>query len=509
MSEPEQRHPRQGFLPARRAGRRRVTGHLGVRLFLLIALAIVGVTLSYDVFRLQRERRAFMTQLEREAFLVARAIEGPLQLWLGTGSRTELERLLTDVRVVKDVRCVGLYTSAGQPDLAASAAGEGEACVQPLSAAQLQGGAHGAWNPFGDFTVLVPILSEGDRLATLKLVLPASHITGPLREQRNATMVERALILGALAVVVWLAIAVTVSRPIRELRRGIEKIGRGNLEPDIDVRAGTEIGELAGAFNHMAYRLREAQEQGHRAEERRRALEAQLRHAEKLAALGQLASEVAHEVGTPLNIISGRARIVRRELNGGDPRAEHIDIIRGQVDRISRVIRRFLRLGQPPEMRRREVSVPEIVEDLTAFVAPEARRRQLVLRTSVAPDLPRITADRDGLSQVVLNLLMNAMAAVPPHGRIDVDLQAAPQGDSGRAGVELRVCDTGGGIPAEVLPRVFEPFFSTKPGKGTGLGLTVARDIVRDHEGSIHIESQPGAGTSVSVWLPATDGKAT
>jgi signal transduction histidine kinase len=122
-----------------------------------------------------------------------------------------------------------------------------------------------------------------------------------------------------------------------------------------------------------------------------------------------------------------------------------------------------------------------------------------------------VTADPDGLSQVVLNLLMNAMAAVPPHGQIDVDLQAAPappdHPEFNRLGVELKVRDTGQGIPPDVLPRVFEPFFSTKPGEGTGLGLTISRDIVREHEGSIRIESQLGAGTSVSVWLPALDGR--
>jgi signal transduction histidine kinase len=127
--------------------------------------------------------------------------------------------------------------------------------------------------------------------------------------------------------------------------------------------------------------------------------------------------------------------------------------------------------------------------------------------------LPTITADADGVSQVLLNLLMNALAALPPGGRIGVALTSAvaPAGDlppdateetKAVPGIELRVSDDGPGIDPAILPRVFEPFFSSKPGEGTGLGLTICRDIVRDHGGKIAIDSRPGEGTAVRVWLP-------
>jgi signal transduction histidine kinase len=492
-------------------GGRAVLDHLGARLFLLLALAILAVTLAYDVFRLQRERQAFMAQIRREASLVGRAVDGALQLWLRTGSRNELERLLTDVRVAKDALCVGLYDRASRLVLA-SAADDGEsACPGSLSTPEPEDEVLSRWNPFGSFTLVVPLARDGERGAALKLVLPSSQITEPIRRQRNVVLTERVLTLAALGIALWLAIWLAVTRPLRQLMRGIEAVSRGNLDTQARVRTRTEIGAVARAFNRMARRLGEAQAQGRAAEERRIALEQQVRHADKLATIGQLASEVAHEVGTPLNIISGRARILSRELGSGDPRAEHSDIIRTQVDRISRVIRRFLRLGRPAEMQRRRVALPAVVQEVTAFLAPELRRRRLDLSVAAPADLPAIVGDPDALSQVLLNLLLNAMAAVAPGGRIALELLAAPSAgerDSGRPGVELRVRDTGHGIPPEVAPRIFEPFFSTKPGQGTGLGLTISRDIVREHGGAIAVESVAGAGTTVRVWLPSGDGEA-
>jgi signal transduction histidine kinase len=472
-------------------------------------VAILGVTLAYDLFRLQRERQAFLAQLRREAALVARAVEGPLELWLRTGFRNELELLLADIRVAKDASCVGLYDQAGRLVARAHPQDEEPACTETLGAPEPEQEVLSRWNPFGSFTILVPLVRDAERLASLKLVLPSSSITEPIRRQRNVVIVERALTLAALAIVLWLAIWLAITRPLRQLMRAIEDISRGNLNTRARVRARTEIGALAVAFNRMAGRLREAQEQGRAAEERRIALEHQLRHSEKLATIGQLASEVAHEVGTPLNVISGRARILSRELGGGDPRAEHSDIIRTQVDRISRVIRRFLRLGRPAEMQRRPVALQTVVEEVSAFLAPELRRRQLRCTVSAPADLPKVEADPDALSQVLLNLLMNAMTAVSPGGQITLEARAAPApgGQDDRCpGVELRVRDSGHGIPAAVVPRIFEPFFSTRPGQGTGLGLTICRDIVREHGGCIDVDSAPGAGTTVRVWLPCGDG---
>jgi signal transduction histidine kinase len=166
-------------------------------------------------------------------------------------------------------------------------------------------------------------------------------------------------------------------------------------------------------------------------------------------------------------------------------------------------------------MEKAPIDLVTIVREVAAFVTPELRRKRVRLDLEMPARLPTLTADGDGVSQVLLNLLMNALAAVQPGGHIGVTLtraDAPPQvalpseTDEGRSapGVELRVTDDGHGIEPAILPRIFEPFFSTKPGHGTGLGLSICQDICREHGGDIAVESRPGAGTTIRVWLPVT-----
>ncbi|MBI4390411.1 MAG: HAMP domain-containing protein [candidate division NC10 bacterium] len=485
---------------------------LGPRLFLAVTLVVLAITAAYDLLRLQRARQGLLGQLEREASLVARAVEGPLRFWMRTGDRQELEGLLADIRNAKGATCVGVYDLSGRLDVAsreeAGGSEDWDGCAETLAAGTISEAALSQWSPLGTFRILAPLTRDGAQIATLKLVLPSTVLSDPLRRQRDVILMERALFLAAIGITLGLAIAVLVSRPIRRLMRGTEEIGRGNLETRIPVRSRTEIGDLARAFNRMAESLREARRRTQAEEDRRIALERHIRHAEKLAVIGQLASELAHEVGTPLNVISGRARVLRRQLADGDPRTENLKIIGNQVERISRVIKRFLTMARPPRMQRERVAFAPIVREVAAFLAPELRKRQVRLVLSVPNDLPTVTADPDGLSQVLLNLLMNATAAVSPGGRIEV--AAVPAGDptgdgpgsGGADGIAVRVSDDGHGIAPELLPRIFEPFFSTKREEGTGLGLSICRDIVRDHGGRITAESRPGEGTTVRLWLP-------
>ena len=260
------------------------------------------------------------------------------------------------------------------------------------------------------------------------------------------------------------------------------------------------MGELARAFNRMAGRLDEAQEERRKAEESRAALERQFRHAERLAAVGKLASVIAHEVGTPLHVIAGRARNLGQHLAQDDPRRGDVETIREQVGRITRTMQQVLQSSRAIPARREPVDLDRLVRDVAGSLAPEYARRSVRLVLSVPPGLAAIPADADGLIQVLLNLLHNALAATPAGGRVEVRATAAAR--DGRPGVALAVPDTGTGIAPDHIERIFDPFFSTKRNDGTGLGLSICRDIVRAHDGAITVESAPGAGACFSVWLP-------
>jgi signal transduction histidine kinase len=213
---------------------------------------------------------------------------------------------------------------------------------------------------------------------------------------------------------------------------------------------------------------------------------------------------VAHEIGTPLNIISGRAEFILQSLPPGDSRHEELNVIVGQIDRITAMIRSLLDTVRPVKPEIRPVVLKELVDRLLLLLEYTARRHGVTLEVSLPGDLPAVRADRNQLQQVLINILMNAFEAARPAGRVQLFARRAMR--ETRAGVEISVHDSGPGVPAAIQQRIFEPFFSTKPpGEGTGLGLPICRDILKGLGGEISVHSEPGAGATFVVWL-AEDG---
>jgi signal transduction histidine kinase len=236
-----------------------------------------------------------------------------------------------------------------------------------------------------------------------------------------------------------------------------------------------------------------------------RMLEDQLLRAEKLATVGVLAAGVAHEMGTPLGVIRGRAESMLSKLDGVEgSQSRGLGAIIEQIDRVSRIIRQLLDLSRLQPAKARAVSLAPLVRGLQELLNVEAERRRVRLEVDVPEQLPALAADTDQLQQVLLNLTLNACDACGAGGH--VRLSAAPlRGESPGTGamVELRIQDDGCGIAPEHLHQVFDPFFTTKKrGQGTGLGLTVVAQIVRNHGGRVEIDSEPGRGTCVTLRWP-------
>lgn len=477
---------------------------LGLRLFLLLAAAILAVALAADAWRLRQERTRVLAQLQREASLVTQSIEGQIAHVMRDPDDRRLADFLEEIRRVKDADCVGLYTLEGRRVRAAFAPGGADrgpdVCGLAITPQPVAEAVSAQWGLSGTYNIQV-LLTPGDSpQGILKLVFDAARVSGALQEFRNSILVERALVLLATGVMLWVGIAISVTRPIRRLIAGVEEIARGNLKARIPSPADTEVGELARAFNRMAGRLDEAQGERRRAEEGRVVLERQFRHAERLAAVGKVANIIAHEVGTPLHVIAGRSRHLGRSLPEDDPRQDDVETIREQVGRITRTMKQVLQSSRAIPARREPVDLGQVVRDAAGIAGPEYAARSVELVVAIPPELPAIPADADALAQVLLNLLTNALAATPTGGRVEVSGTAAVH--DGRPGVALAVSDTGTGIESEHLNRIFDPFFSTKRSDGTGLGLSICRDIVRAHDGTIDVESAPGAGACFTLWLP-------
>jgi PAS domain S-box-containing protein len=242
----------------------------------------------------------------------------------------------------------------------------------------------------------------------------------------------------------------------------------------------------------------------------RLSLEREVQQAEKLAVVGQLAAGIAHQIGTPLNVISGSAEYLMMEWGADRPRPQELEIIVAQTDRITKLIRQLLNFARPTRMELGPVRMNELLEEVMGLTEHQIVKERISIQTDFQPDLPSLLGDANQLEQAFLNIVVNAWHAMPEGGTLGLRTRLVPGGDrlrrGGRAavaGVEVVIADTGVGIAPEHLPRIFDPFFSTKGvGKGTGLGLAITRRIVEDHHGTIEVSSEVRRGTSFRIWLP-------
>lgn len=290
------------------------------------------------------------------------------------------------------------------------------------------------------------------------------------------------LVLGALLGpgAAWL-IARSLVRPVTELRGAMAIVGEGRLDHPIDTRAADEIGDLARAFARMTERLRAAQ--------------AEVVQKEKLASVGEMAAAVAHGLRNPLASLRASAQLALRHPESPAAKAQLRAMI-DEVDRLDRRITHLLDYSRPaPAHRIREAAAP-LVAGVLAPLRPLLEERRVVLRADVPPDLPMVVVDPVRFEQTITEVVANALDAMPDGGTLTV----AARAEAGAVVVE--VGDTGPGIPAETLPHVLDPFFTTRP-EGTGLGLAIARRFTEQNGGTLALESAPGRGTTVRFRFPA------
>jgi signal transduction histidine kinase len=229
----------------------------------------------------------------------------------------------------------------------------------------------------------------------------------------------------------------------------------------------------------------------------------EMARAERFAALGQLAGEIAHELGTPLNSVLGYVQLLQNDSVLQD-QGTKLAVIESQVRRMIDTIRSVLDRTRDVPVARHPVAVEALVNEALGLVTGRLAAQQLLLKKEFPPESQRIAADPISLRQVLVNLLTNAIDATPPHGTITVSAAALPAADGQHPRLlDLSVSDTGHGLSADEIRLMFEPFYTTKaPGRGSGLGMAIVDYIVRAHGGKIVVDSRPTAGTTVHVQLP-------
>jgi PAS domain S-box-containing protein len=265
--------------------------------------------------------------------------------------------------------------------------------------------------------------------------------------------------------------------------------------------SATEIRDGRGAVIAIVSVM---QDIGRLRELERRRLEQVLFDSEKLAATGRLAASIAHEINNPLEAVQNALYLLQKEFGEDSVKRPYLDIAARETQRMSRILRQMLGFYRQQEVMG-DIDLNALVEEAGGLVVKRLRERGVQIANQLDPGLPRVRAAADQLKQVLLNLLLNAADSMPKGGTITVATQAGAGAETelfGRDAVQIQVRDTGEGIPDDLLAQIFEPFFSTKPGKGTGLGLWVSQGIVQSHGGTMRVRSRLGRGTTFMITLP-------
>ncbi|MDE3155698.1 MAG: HAMP domain-containing protein [Acidobacteriota bacterium] len=503
--------------PARPAGARRPALSLRLRALLLAGLGvtlIVGLASWLEVRAIEHDIR---TDLLTTARQTAEAVADDLSLRPDPLNVDDLTDSLHDfVAAVPAIRVISVVTlQQGMPTVLASTSTAARA--EALAVARRSIETTRIAPPAGTGTLqtlAVPVIRD-DRLFGAVAVTVSLGAVQEVRTRgwRIALWLVPAAVL-ALTLLVDTLTRRLFQRPIGTLVETMERVSAGDQAARAPVIRRDEIGELATGLNQMLAeleelnaglqtRVREATEElrGRNAElvdsyQRMFALREALARAEQLAAVGQMAASVAHQIGTPLNLVSGYVQMLMEEAGPQSRLRERLQIIEEQIQKVAAVVRSMLDRARPASPR-----VPVDLRALVQRVADVARPALEAAGVQLTLDAPvresRVSADEVQLELALLNLISNSLDAMPSGGRLQIAMAEA----DGRA--RITIADSGTGIAADLLPQIFEPWVTTKPvGRGTGLGLSITRDVVVAHGGTIVAENRAEGGARFTVELP-------
>src|SRR6266567_1594005 len=359
--------------------------------------------------------------------------------------------------------------------------------------------------------------AEQQILGVLDTNLSLAKADVQLAESSRRMIVYTGCALLLIALLSWFFIWQVVGHPVKALERGTERLAAGDLGYQIEVHSNDEIGELAHSFNEMSRQLHAEHNENvvwthtleqrveQKARELKRAHEHAL-HTEKMASIGKMAAVLAHEINNPLSGILTYAKLLRKWIDRDDGGRAHrqeicdsLDLIASESRRCGDLVRNLLTFSRTTPINLQPANLNQVVDRSLRLVQHQLDLAGIQVQSQLDPDLPPVICDAAQVEQVILALVMNALDAMPQGGNLWIVTSFSHEPDH----VRIVVRDDGSGIPPEILPRIFEPFLTTKEtGRGVGLGLAISHSILERHNGSIAVESEAGHGTTFTVILP-------
>jgi len=476
---------------------------VGTRLIIALLLVLLPVMAGYMYWSVTRSTRTYVYELQRESRATARSLGAALEDDIRTDEWDQVHDVLERIRV--DGTEAAVFSLDGQ--LWYALAGFPERLK--MTPDQIKSAKVGEPlefridTPPGEEWVchLIPLGSPAShRIGYLLVANDWTDVRQDLTERGRISAIAGIATLFAVVALIAFAVRRYISLPLAELSRRVMSFSAD--EPAARVVVGDEVELLIGEFRKLGVQLAQARAdllEKHRSEIE---LERRLLHSDRLATIGSLAAGLAHEIGTPMGVIRGRAEYVLHSRMDPVKTSEGLEIIIAQIDRITSIVRMLLDYSRYREPLKMTADLRPIVQRSMLLIETEAGKRGVQIRTELG-DLPlTVDCDPNQLQQVFVNLGINALDAMrKAGGTLTVAVHAAPE-TSGRATVTFS--DTGPGIPEQHRNRIFDPFFTTKaPGEGTGMGLAVCQTILQGHNGEISFESAP-TGTRFFVSLPVS-----
>jgi two-component system NtrC family sensor kinase len=489
---------------------------LGTKLTVYLSLIILVVLSGYAYFHILSRRELLIKKMKVEVESTGRHLKVSLEKIQIQREREYVQDLIDGIEEYEKTLGVIFYHQGKNLVIRSRSLGEGVEpyleLVKRSMKADLTQQEFGAYKKAPIFAYAFPLKDKkGKNIGGISILQHTSFMEEDIKTAEWNILITILILIGGIVAIVLLGTRKWILQPISHLIVGINHIARGDLDTRIDLRRKDEISQLAEAFNQMAVELKKAEQEVIHQAEAKVELERSLRQSEKLATIGQLASGLAHEIGTPLNIIGGRAELIKRRLEDNEEAQKNLDIIVHQAERITKIIQQLLGVVRKKKPEQKTLKIGTLLENMLDFLDHQIQKQGVRVVKEIGGDIPPVIGDPDQLQQVFLNLILNAIQSMPKGGSLHLSASAkriSKEGlESGQRqyGV-VSVMDTGMGMEKEVVQNIFNPFFTTKD-TGTGLGLMVSQGIVQDHEGWIDVESEMGKGSIFRAYLPSLPGE--
>jgi two-component system NtrC family sensor kinase len=508
-------------------------GSLKTKIILSVIIVVVVIEGLFLYLNIRSLSHQILYKTEEEAFNLSETIRLSIRNAMIKDRRDEYQRIIDDVAQRKGIAEVRIFNKQGEITVSSDSSKVGTVVDKKAEACY---GCHRE----DEAKVLLPSDSKTriyhtERQSLLGLINPiynepschpchpkTLNVLGVLDtmislegfDKEKAQIYNRMMISGVVSVIVLsflLSLLLTrfVNRPIDKLLAATKTAAHGDLNQTVGVRSHDELGELAESFNNMISELKRSRDaiEGwtqtleHRVQERTQELQQvqdQLIRAGKMAAIGELAAGVAHEINNPLTGVLTFSSLMLKKVDDNHPWKKDLENIVQQTTRCRNIVRGLLDFARQRKPDKKEWDIHTLIEQTLTLVEKQAPFQNIKINKEFKATVPMLFVDGDQIQQVFMNILLNAADAMTENGGT---LTIRTELKDGMATVSFT--DTGCGIPKEHLPKLFDPFFTTKQtGKGTGLGLAISYGIVQSHSGDIEVESEMGKGSTFRVKLP-------